>query len=196
MDCLALVHLVRGDPQKSIAAAEEAIKAYQQGTWEHTVIYVLNVEGLAYLELRQIDRAIDCLDRANREARMVEDIRVEGMTRLNLAHAWRVKGDTTQALRHAEEAVSIFTRTQGGELVPAQALVDALRANGAGLAAAEARALVKVAQASLSNPDLLNPRSFLQDAVTLAQGVNRPEIAAEADQLAAAIRARTGAQLA
>jgi tetratricopeptide (TPR) repeat protein len=196
VDGLALVHLMRGDPEKSIAAAEQAIKAYQQGTWEHTVIYVLNVEGLAYLELRQVDRAIDCLDRAAREARIVEDIRVEGMTRINLAHAWRIKGDAARALQHAEDAVAIFTRTQGGELEPARALTDALRAHAAGLAAAEARALVKVAQESLSNPDLLNPRAFLPDAISLAQRNSRPEIVAEAERLAAAIRARTGAPLA
>jgi tetratricopeptide (TPR) repeat protein len=196
VDGLALVHLMRGDLEKSIAAAEQAIKAYQQGTWEHTVIYVLNVEGLAYLEQRQVDRAIDCLDRAYREARIVEDIRVEGMTRVNLAHAWRIKGDMAQALQHAEDAVAIFTRTQGGELEPARALTDALRANAAGLAAAEARALVKVAQESMSNPDLLNPRAFLPDAIALAQRASRPEIAADGERLAAAIRARAGTQLA
>ncbi len=196
VDCLALVHLMRGEPEKAIATAEQAIAAYQQGTWQQTVIYVLNVEGLAYLELQQFDRAIECLDRGCRESRVAEDIRVEGMTRLNLAHAWRLKGDTAAALGHAEEAVRIFARTRGGEGEAAQALTDALRAHAVDLPGAEARALVKVAQASLSNPDLLNPRRLLDDAIALARRANQPDVAADAERLAAALRARAGTPLA
>jgi hypothetical protein len=60
------------------------------------------------------------------------------------------------------------------------------------MAGAEARALLKVAQASMSNPDLLNPRGIVEEAVILAPG--NPDIAAEAESLLAAIRARSGTQ--
>jgi len=154
IDALALVHLARGDAQKAIQKCERAIQMYQEGSWEHTVIYVLNVMGLAYLDLQQVERAIDCLDRAWAEARVCEDVRVEGMTRFNLAHAYRLKPDIAKALALAEDAVRNFKRTGGGELPASEALVDALRARAAGMPAAEARSMVAVAREALSNPDL------------------------------------------
>jgi tetratricopeptide (TPR) repeat protein len=168
VDALALVHLMRGDPVQAIQKAERAIEMYQHGSWEHTVIYVLNVQGLAYLDLEEIERAIDCLDRAWQEARVCEDIRVEGMTRFNLAHAYRLKPDIVKAIAFADDAVRNFTRTGGGELPAAQAFADALRARAAGLPAAEARSLVATARASMSNPDLRHPRAILADAIHIA----------------------------
>lgn len=192
IDCLALVHLVRGNPAKAIQAANRAIESYQHGSWEHTVIYVLNVQGLAYLDLDRIDRAIDCLQRAYAEASLVEDVRVEGMTQFNLAHAFRTQGEMAKALECAENALQKFTKTGGGELPAARALFDAMRANAAGLAAAEARALVAAARASHSNPDLRNPRGILTEALRLARETGQDAIAAEAEALLA--RVRPGAQ--
>jgi tetratricopeptide (TPR) repeat protein len=189
VDCLALVHLARGDAVKAIQAANRAIEGYQQGTWEHTVIYVLNVQGLAYLDLHQIDHAITCLTRAYDEARLVEDIRVEGMTRFNLAHAHRLNGETARALACAEDALRSFTRTGGGELAAARAFAEALRARAAGLEAAEARALVATARASRSNPDLRHPRDILADAVTIARLARQDDVAAEAADLLSQLRA-------
>ena len=190
VDCLSLVHLARGDAVKALQAASRAIEAYQQGSWDQTVIYVLNVQGLAHLDLHQIDQAIDCLERAHQEARVVEDVRVEGMTQFNLAHAYRIKPDTIKALELAEDAVRIFVRTGGGELPAAQGLAEALRARAAGLAAAEARALVAVARGSLSNPDLRNPQGVLEDAVALARESRQLDIVVDAEQLIAQLAAR------
>jgi tetratricopeptide (TPR) repeat protein len=189
IDALALVHLARGEPEKAIQAAERTLSMYE-GAWQHTVIYVLNVLGLAYLDLQQIDKAIECLERARVEARVCEDVRVEGMAQFNLAHAHRLKGDVKHALEHAEAAVEHLTRTQGGELPAAQALASALRARAAGMGAAEARALVAVARACLSNPDLRNPRAILADAAALAGEADQPDVAAEAMQLLAQLRER------
>lgn len=194
VDCLALVHLARGDAASAIKAARTAFERYQQGTWEHTVIYVLNVQGLAHLELNEVEPGIDCLVRARQEARLVEDIRVEGMTQFNLAHAYRLDpAAAAKALECAEDAVRLFTKTGGGELPAAHALKDALRARAAGLAPAEARALVAVARASMSNPDLRHPAGILADAVRLALDAQQPQLAAEAEQLLARARARHSA---
>jgi tetratricopeptide (TPR) repeat protein len=189
IDALALVHLARGEPEKAIQAAQRTLAMYE-GAWEHTVIYVLNVMGLANLDLGNVDKAIEYLDRARAEARLCEDIRVEGMAEFNLAHAYRLRGNAEQALEHAEAAVEKFTRTQGGELPAAQALSNALRAHAAGIAAAESRALVSLARACLSNPDLRNPRGILADAIALATEARQPDTAAEAEQLLAQVRAR------
>jgi tetratricopeptide (TPR) repeat protein len=189
IDGLALIHLARGEPDKAIQAAERTLSMYQ-GPWQHTGIYVLNVMGLAHLDLQQVDKAIDYLERARQEAHVSEDVRVEGIAEFNLAHAHRLKGDFKTALEHAESAVRQLTRTQGGELPAAQALANALRARAAGMGVAESRALVAVARACLSNPDLRNPRGILTDAVALANAANQPEIAAEAQQLLAQLRDR------
>lgn len=190
IDCLSLVHLVRGDPKQAIEAAKLAIKRYEEGYWKNTVVYVLNVEGLAYLDLQKIDQAIDCLNRAREEARIAEENRVEGMTSFNLAHAYRLKGDSAKALECSEEAIRIFTKTGGGELPAAQALSKALSARAAGMKTNEARALVALARASLPNPDLRHPRGILADVVKLAREAHEPAILTEAEQLLAEIRAR------
>src|SRR5207253_924944 len=103
---------------------------------------------------------------------------------------YRLKPDLAKAREFAEDAVRIFTRTGGGELPAAKALADALSAQAAGWAAAEARALINVAHASLSIPDLRHPRGVLTDAVKIAREAQQPEIVAEAEQLLAEIRAR------
>lgn len=189
IDALALIHLARGEPEKAIKAAERTLTMYQ-GVWQHTVIYVLNVMGLANLDLQRIDQGIEYLERARAEARESEDIRVEGIAEFNLAHAHRLKGDDALALAHAECAVQQLTRTQGGELPAAQALANALRARAAGIPLAESRALVAVARACISNPDLRNPRGILADAVALATGAGHPDLAAEAQQLLASLKDR------
>jgi tetratricopeptide (TPR) repeat protein len=191
IDALALVHLARGEPEKAIQAAERTLSMYE-GAWQHTVIYVLNVLGLAYLDLQKIDQAIEYLDRAHVEARVCEDVRVEGIAEFNLAHAYRLKGDVQKALEYGEAAVQKFTRTQGGELPAAVSLASALRARAAGIDVAESRALVAVARACLSNPDLRNPHQILADAAALASAAHQPDVAAEAEQLLAQVRERVG----
>ncbi len=190
IDCLSLVHLARGEPLEAIEVGNRAINSYKDGTWAHTVIYVLNVQGLAHLDLGQVDSAIDCLKRAYDEARTIEDIRVEGMAQFNLAHAYRLKPDMDEALACAERAVRSLARTGGGELPAARALLDALTARAAGIRAAEARALVALARASYTNPDLRHPRGVLSDAIDLARKSHLAPVVEEAEQLQALIRVR------
>ena len=190
IDALALVHLARGEYAKAIQAAERTFEMYQNGLWEHTVIYVLNVMGLAALELQQCDEAIDYLLRAWNESRISEDVRVEGMTQYNLAHAYCTKEDFEKALDAAEEAAKTLTRTGGGELPAAEAFAQALKARAASLPGAEARALLATARASMYNPDLRHPRTILQRAVNLARETNQGDVAAEAEALLATLAAR------
>jgi tetratricopeptide (TPR) repeat protein len=190
IDALALVHLVRGDPEKAIEAGASAIERYERSEWKETSIYVLNVMGLAYLDLRDVDRAIAHLDRAWREARVCEDIRVEGMTRFNLAHAYRLKPDIDTALAMADGAVLSFSRTGGGELPAAKALAEALRARAAGQAATEARWLLEVARRSIANPDIRYPRDILIDAERLAREAGDAGLAADASRLLTELQLR------
>ena len=190
IDALALVHLARGEYAKAIQAAERTIEMYQNGLWEHTVIYVLNVMGLASLELQQHNEAIDYLTRAWRESRLSEDVRVEGLSQYNLAHAYRATGEIDKAVTAAEEAARMFTKTGGGELPAAESFAQALKARATGLPAAEARALLEAARASMYNPDLRHPRGILTDAVQLARTTNQPSVAAEAEGLLAVLAER------
>jgi hypothetical protein len=146
--------------------------------------------GLAYLDLRDVDRAIAHLDRAWREARVCEDIRVEGMTRFNLAHAYRLKPDIDTALAMADGAVLSFSRTGGGELPAAKALAEALRARAAGQAATEARWLLEVARRSIANPDIRYPRDILVDAERLAREAGDAGLAADASRLLTELQLR------
>jgi tetratricopeptide (TPR) repeat protein len=190
LDALALVHLARGEYVKAIQAAERTLEMYGNGVWEHTVIYVLNVMGLASLELHQHKEAVDYLSRAWAESRISEDVRVEGLTQYNLAHVYWTRTEFDRALAAAEEAVKTFTRTGGGELPAAEAFAQALNARATGLPGAEARALVAAARASMYNPDLRHPRSILTEAVRLARETNQADLGAEAEAILAALAER------
>ena len=190
IDALALVHLARGEYTKAIQAAERTLEMYANGSWEHTVIYVLNVMGLAALELKQLTEARDYLTRSWQESRISEDVRVEGMTQYNLAHVHWTSMDYDKAVAAADEAVRNLTRTGGGELPAAEAFAQALKAHVAGRPGAEARALVAAARASMYNPDLRHPRVLLAAAVPLAHDSNQPDLAAEAETLLATLAAR------
>jgi tetratricopeptide (TPR) repeat protein len=190
IDALALVHLARGEYVKAIQAAERTLEMYANGVWEHTVVYVLNVMGLASLELHQHKEAVDYLSRAWAESRISEDVRVQGMTQYNLAHVFWTRTEFDRALAAAEEAVKTFSRTGGGELPAAEAFAQALKARATGLPAAEARALVAAARASMSNPDLRHPRAILTEAVRLAGQTNQADLAAEAEAMLAALAER------
>ena len=190
IDALALVHLARGEYAKAIQAAERTFQMYQDGLWEHTVIYVLNVMGLAALELKQFDEAVAYLIRARDESRISEDVRVEGLTQYNLAHAYWTNSEFDKALASIAEAVKTLTRTGGGELPAAEAFAAALKAHASGLHGAEARALLAAARASMYNPDLRHPRAILTEAARLARQTNQESIAGEADALLAELAAR------
>ena len=65
-----------------------------------------------------------------------------------------------------------------------------MKARAAGLPAAEARALLEAARASMYNPDLRHPRGILTDAVQLARTTNQPSVATEAEGLLAVLAER------
>jgi tetratricopeptide (TPR) repeat protein len=168
-DGLSLAYLALGDFSKAIEYGAEALAMYHKGTWEHTVVYVLNVLGLAHLGIGRIEEGAGYLQQAQAQAHADDNPRVEGLALFNLARVHRMKNDRAAALETAETAQRIFSEAGGAEASAAAALAEALRAADAGTRGLEARALLDCARHSMKIPDLKNPTDLVQEALAIAQ---------------------------
>jgi tetratricopeptide (TPR) repeat protein len=182
-DGLSLASLALGDFTNVFKYGEEALAMYHKGTWEHTVVYVLNVLGLAHLGLGRIEEGADCLQQARTQAHADDNPRVEGLALFNLARAYRMKNDRAAALNASETAQRIFSEAGGAEAGAAAALAEALHAADAGTRNLEARALLDCARHSMRIPDLMNPTDLVQQALAIAQSEKLVDISEQAREL-------------
>jgi tetratricopeptide (TPR) repeat protein len=179
-DALSLTYLSLGDLKEALRSGQEAITLYRQSAWEHTLVYVLNVLGLAHIGLENMEEGIAFLHQARQQAHEDNNTRVEGLALFNLARAYRMKKDLATALTMAGEAKAVFTETGGAEAPAASALVEVIRAADAGSKSAEARALLDCARYSRRSPDLCNPSDLVEEARSLAEAEGFADIAQEA----------------
>src|SRR5262249_5235034 len=63
-DAGSLVHLIAGRLEDAIAAAKEAIAAYENSSRSDIVAYLWNLQGLAMLQMEQFERALEHLTSA------------------------------------------------------------------------------------------------------------------------------------
>ena len=114
---LSLASLALGDFTNVFKYGEEALAMYHKGTWEHTVVYVLNVLGLAHLGLGRIEEGADCLQQARAQAHADDNPRVEGLALFNLARMHQMKNDWAAALSAVETAQRmLLTALQSGRI--------------------------------------------------------------------------------
>jgi len=185
-DALSLACLAIGDLKQAIRYGEEAIAVYHKSTWEHTLVYVLNVLGLAHIGLGQMDEGLTCLHQARQQAHEDNNTRVEGLALFNLARAYRMKSDPANALDMASAAKAVFTEVGSAEAHAARALVEVIQAAKAGLKSAEARALLECARHSTMSPDLCNSSDLVEEARAIAQAEGLTDVLREAQGLARA----------
>jgi tetratricopeptide (TPR) repeat protein len=169
-----------GDLKEALRSGQEAITLYRKSAWEHTLVYVLNVLGLAHIGLGNMEEGITLLHQARQQAHADNNTRVEGLALFNLARAYRMKKDLATALTMAGDAKAVFTETGGAEAPAASALVEVIRAADAGSKSAEARALLDCARYSRRSPDLCNPSDLVEEARSLAEAEGFADIAQEA----------------
>jgi tetratricopeptide (TPR) repeat protein len=168
-DALSLAYLVLGQPEKAEDYADKALALYRESKWEHELVYVMNVQGMARIAMNRLDDGITRLQEAQKIAHEDNNTRAEGYALFNLARAFRMKKELNMAFEAAKAARNLFSDIEAGGAEAAGDLLDVITAARADNRWSEAKALLECAEHSLSIPDFLNPRDLVSEACRIAE---------------------------
>lgn len=115
---IGLVHSSRGDIKTALAAFQQALSLLNPGKDQRHAAYTLNYIGKAYEDLHQTDRAHGYYQKVLKLAKQSQDPQAEALTRYNLAHLERSRGNLEQAANHIKAAVDIVERTRAKVVSP------------------------------------------------------------------------------
>ena len=104
---LGQVYESLGDKEKALESYKRALKLTRPGEDQREEAYTLNFVGHIYEKLKQPDRALTYYRRALSRSSRSGDPGGEALTRYNLAHLERDRGNLTEAKRQIEAAVVI-----------------------------------------------------------------------------------------
>ena len=109
---IGLIHSSSGDSKTALGSFQQALNLLNPGKDQRHASYTLNYIGKSYEDLDQPERAQGHYEKALALAQQSQDPQSEALTRYNLAHLERRRGNLAQAANHARVAVEIAERTR------------------------------------------------------------------------------------
>jgi CHAT domain-containing protein/uncharacterized protein HemY len=115
---IGLVYSSQGDAQRALESFQKAITLLNLAKDQRYAAYTLNSIGKSYADLNQFDRADRYYQQALVLARRSADPESETLSRYNLAHLERSRGNLDQATRHIKAAINIAEDVRTNVLSP------------------------------------------------------------------------------
>ncbi|WP_328926722.1 tetratricopeptide repeat-containing serine protease family protein [Streptomyces sp. NBC_00190] len=162
--------LTLGRWEETIAAGDRAVAAYRDAGVQEATDYALNAKGVALLALGRVDEALASLEAALGAASAMENPRTEGVCLYNTAWAHWTGGRYGQAAEAAERAAASLQLAGAAEAAAAGALAEAARARAVPGPREAADALVRAADSTGRNVEMVRPAWLTEEAERLRAG--------------------------
>ncbi|MFG2983047.1 trypsin-like peptidase domain-containing protein [Streptomyces sp. NPDC048258] len=159
--------LTLGRWEETIAAGDRAVAAYRDAGIQEATDYALNAKGVALLALGRVTEALAALEAALAAASAMENPRTEGVCLYNTAWAYWTGGRYAQAAEAADRAAASLQLAGAAEAAAAGALAEAARARAVPGPRAAADALVRAADGTGRNVEMVRPAWLTEEAARL-----------------------------
>ncbi|MDP5181589.1 trypsin-like peptidase domain-containing protein [Blastococcus sp. BMG 814] len=167
-DVEALVALLEQDTARALRAVEEGLDAYRDSPESDSAGFLRNVRALVLLAQGDPEGAEQTLRRAAQEAEKLQNLRLTGLCRMNLAWSLLYQGRIAEAVSAAACASGALVRNGALEAPAAQALVEVLARRGSDVPLEAA--LDRLGELSASSPDLHQPGTLARVALGSGAG--------------------------
>jgi putative nucleotidyltransferase with HDIG domain len=113
---LGILANIRGESHQALRFYESALKEYEAISHQHRIARLLNNLGMLYIDLQDLGRASESLDRALHLCRLSGDILIEGIVLTNKTELMLALGELERARSSCDEAFEIASRLGNSEL--------------------------------------------------------------------------------
>lgn len=161
--------LAMGRWEETITAGDRAVRAYAEAGVQEATDYALNAKGVAQLALGRPAEAAASLEAALAAASAMENPRTEGVCLHNLAWTHWTAGRHERAAETADRAAASLHRAGAAEAAAAEALAEAARARTAEDLPTAAGALLRAAEHTGRNIEMIPPSWLTTRAEALSR---------------------------
>jgi putative nucleotidyltransferase with HDIG domain len=113
---LGIIANIRGEAHQALHHYESALAEYEAIGHQHRIARLFNNLGMLYIDLKDLGRASEALERALHICRLSGDILIEGIVLTNKTELMLALGELERARSSCDEAFEIASRLENNEL--------------------------------------------------------------------------------